>query len=79
MTKQEFKQLKDVLSHLRMDRASFSSIAPSLDPAEMALPKTEQEVDRFIKARTRLYMTSWCIAPLQEVLAKYEKTWKRAA
>ena len=77
MTKGEYKQLKEVLSHLHMDRASFSSIVPSLDPPEMALPKSEQEVDRFIKARTRLYRNSWCIGPLAEILRKYEHNWKR--
>lgn len=73
MTKSELKKVKEVIAHLRMDRASFSSIATSLDPPEMHLPKSEQDVDRFIKARTRLYMSSWCIAPLQDILDKYAK------
>lgn len=71
MTKRESKVLQEVIGHLYMDRASFSSIIPSLDPPEFKLPASEQEVDRFIKARVRLYMQSWCIAPLEEILLKH--------
>ena len=73
MTKKEVMAIREVVSHLKFDSASFAHIIPALDPPEMGLPKTEQEVDRFIKARTRLYMNSWCIPQLQEILAKYDK------
>jgi hypothetical protein len=73
MTKKEVMALREVLSHLSFDRASFSHIIPSLDPPEMALPTSEQEVDRFVKARTRLYINSWCKPAIKDLLAKYDK------
>jgi len=36
------------------------------------LPKTEKEVDAFIKARIRLYVETWLIKPLQVAAKKLE-------
>jgi hypothetical protein len=60
--------IKTALNHARMENASFGSVADG----EIVL-RNKDEVDAFIKERTRLWRESWLIPPLERALAKVKK------
>ncbi len=59
--------IEDALKHARMDNCSFEDI--HLKP-EFPLPKKEEQVDAFIKNRTRLWRENWLIPALERALEK---------
>jgi hypothetical protein len=56
------KLVSDAREMLRMDRASFNNIGPSL------VVIRQDDVTEFIRERTRLWRGSWVEAPLDEAL-----------
>lgn len=67
--------VKDALDAASLQAARFDRLFPEHDVANNkapALPKTEAEVDAFVKDRIRLYMSSWITAPLAEVMKRLE-------
>lgn len=63
------KLVKEGLDKARMSRACFSGLRSFASP----LPKTETEVDAFIKERIRIYMETWVYPPLEAAIAKLER------
>lgn len=72
------KPTKSILKHDRMmlmelrklltlETANFSRIGPR---DEDALPRTEAEVNAFIRERTRLWRESWVFPIIDEMLAR---------
>ncbi len=59
--------IQEALRHARMTDCSF--METRLKP-EFPLPKSEKEVDAFIKGRTELWRNSWLIPPLERALEK---------
>jgi hypothetical protein len=60
--------VKNALKSARMENACFEEIFP-----KTPLPRTEEEVNAFIKNRIEIYMSSWVIKPLEAVVEKLEK------
>ena len=63
-------QLQEILAAAKGDRSCFNRLHPSSYENALPLPKTEQEVDAFIKERIRLHHQSWIIDPLRSILHK---------
>lgn len=73
MRKREVLELLNrALTSARMDRADFNSIIPLEN-----LPKTEIEVTKFIKDRTRLYRESWIVNPIKRAINLIEQDGKK--
>jgi hypothetical protein len=62
--------LEKALSVARMDNCSFESTV--LRP-DYPLPKSEKEVDAFIKGRTKIWRDSWLVPPLERALEKVQR------
>lgn len=62
--------IEKALKHARMDNCYF---AETMLKPEFPLPKTEKEVDAFIKGRTKLWRESWLIPPLERALEKVKR------
>lgn len=69
MRRRTMRQLLcDAIRAAEMETMSVRRLAPVEGPEQ--LPKSEAEVDDFIRARTRLYRDTWVLAPLREALAR---------
>jgi hypothetical protein len=63
--KQIIEDLEDALKSASFENTGFKNLwSEENDP----LPKTEKEVDEFIKRRTRLYRETWIIHPIERAL-----------
>lgn len=62
--------LQGALAAARLTRSRFDRLHPQHDESRGApkLPKTEEEVDEFIKNRIKLHHDSWIVGPLVEAL-----------
>lgn len=69
-SKADMKVLKDLRKMLTMERASFSHIFVSVERGDVPLPTSEDEVDHFIRERTRVWRRSWLLAPLDSLIAR---------
>lgn len=62
--------VEQVIEMLQFNRASFDFLFPN---DSSPLPKTEKEVTEFIKQRTKIYIDTWCVGPLETILKGKEK------
>ena len=64
------EKIAELLFSARFEKAGFDhTYTPKDDP----LPQTEKEVMAFIRRRTQLYMETWVITPILQLLAEDEK------
>ncbi len=69
LTRRDTDALRDVREKLTFKSASFSRLFSEGDP----LPKTEAEVDEFIRRRTKLFIESWIMPTLDELISRGDK------
>lgn len=62
------REVRDAIRAATMEGAGFNALGDS----EYHLPKDEEEVNAFIKNRTKLYRQSWIIGPLERVVKHLE-------
>jgi len=61
--------LKEVRERIKMKKASFGRVSELDDDP---LPKSEKEVTEFIRRRTRLYMETWVLPVIDQLIAEAE-------
>ena len=61
--------IETALSYARMEKASFGGVGSE----GVIVLRTPEEIDAFVKERTRLYRNTWLIPPLERALAKVTK------
>lgn len=66
----DVRKLREVRRAITFERACFDNIVPSSDDP---LPKSEKEVTEFIRRRTSLYIGSWILPVLDEMIARGER------
>jgi hypothetical protein len=71
VSKEREEILTELLGYARFERADFSTIRTTADPP---LPTSEAEVDAFVKSRTKLYMDTWVIPKIEQLLEHEEKS-----
>lgn len=69
LSQYDVARFEEVIKYVKFERASFSCITGAREEDGL-LPKNENEVTGFIKKRTRLYMQSWVLPVLEEMVAR---------
>jgi len=69
LNKVEVRALKEVRERIKMKKASFGRVSELDDDP---LPKSEKEVTEFIRRRTRLYMETWVLPVIDQLIAEAE-------
>jgi hypothetical protein len=62
------KVIQRVLKHASLKTANFSKF----DRQVHELPKSESEVNAFIKGRIKLWLDTWIVAPLEQLIIEQE-------
>jgi hypothetical protein len=71
MTRKEHEQLQEIRRMVTFESAHFRELFE--DPVKHPLPKSETDVDAFIRERTRIFRETWILGPLDELLAVLPK------
>lgn len=71
LSKRDTEALRELRETLTMEKCRFGNIHPAKDDP---LPKSESEVDEFIKRRTRLWLETWVFPTLDEIVARRSDT-----
>jgi hypothetical protein len=72
MTKRQANALRVLRRRLSLQNAGFSKIGPADSERDGALPTSEKEVTEFIRKRTRLYLQTWILPIVNNLLAEAE-------
>ncbi len=73
MTKRQIHALKVLRHRLTLTNARFASIGPVDTDPTMRLPTSEDQVDAFIRARTRIWRESWVVPVLNNLIDEGER------
>ena len=65
------------LQELRRTASLEGGCFDGLGSDAVALPKSEKEVNAFIRGRTRLYITTWVLPIIDELIARETATIER--
>lgn len=71
LSKRDTEALRELRETLTMEKCRFGNIHQAKDDP---LPKSESEVDEFIKRRTRLWLETWVFPTLDEIIARRSDT-----
>lgn len=73
ISQSDLNRLNEIAKTATMENASFGFPNEKFHaPLESYGPNVETTPDQFIKERTKLWRESWIIAPLQEILKRYD-------
>jgi hypothetical protein len=67
MNEEQIRKLRELRAAATLERAEFSILHP--EPGD-ELPTSENDVTAFIKKRTKLYLETWVLPEIDEMISK---------
>lgn len=66
MTKKHIEKIRELRTLMTLETSNFAKLWD--DPGENPLPKREEDVNAFIRERTRVWRETWILPVLDELL-----------
>jgi hypothetical protein len=68
LTRSQKAAIQFALKHAKCEKASFAPFDPKVTIHDLMEPERTLSADEYIKERIRLYMETWVIGPLENLL-----------